>query len=78
MCAYYFQSTRAPVMYPRSGGFIKVESHLRCPYGSKCYRKRWWVQPWDQGTEIHTNKDNKPATHWHILLGAEWHLFGAK
>ena len=73
--AWFFQSTEKPRPNPptaSTGGAIEVESLNPCPYGTSCYRKRWWVKAYDQGGDINTECHGKPAKHYHLKLGARW------
>ena len=67
--------------YPKSGNrpigqnlgiTIDIIDTKPCPYGTKCYRKRVWVEEYPQGGFFPKNQGKKPKDHWHIRMGAKW------
>ena len=71
---YRQQSNKNTIKDPRKrSGMIEITNKgLPCPYGARCYRKRWWIWPFQEGGSIEKTIIGKPDEHYHIKKGAQW------
>ena len=55
------------------GSVIEITNHgMPCPHGARCYRTRWWIEPYQERGFIEKAINGKPDKHYHIVFGAKW------